>query len=154
NEYAELLRHVGEAACIFRVSDAPTASEHGPRQHNVLTDAVGPATELFDRRAVVDGEGPLRNECALVERLRPLDGRNPVEVVPLLHSRDGILAGIAYEHRARDGSRRGWVVNVTLDKITQRVLVQIRIGVERDDQVGFRILQTMVERGRLTHVDW
>ena len=58
----------------------------------MTADALFPAAELAERRAVVDRECPLRHERPLIEGLHALDRRDAVKVIPLLYLGEPVLS--------------------------------------------------------------
>src|SRR5690606_13096871 len=93
DELAPGVRGIGEQAGVFSKTDAVPLLEHLPCHHDVFAHGGRPASDLAQGGGVVDREGALGHQGALVEALQAFDGGNAVEVVPLLDFGDEVLAG-------------------------------------------------------------
>ena len=147
-EYAELVRRIGETAGVLRVTDSPAACKHRPSEHDIFADAFDPTTDLFQCFTLVNRKSALGHQRTLIQRLHALDGCDAMEVVPFLRFGDPARARIAHEHRAGNCLGAGRISHIALDQVAQRVLVQVRIGVERDDEIEPSLSQATVQRRR------
>ena len=146
-EDAQPLGDDGEAECDRLILYEPACREHGPGEHDVLADRIGPATDGAQVTRAVGGERALSDERGVVRRLHALHTVDPQSVVPLLHAcnegRKRVLgdegactgADVLALRRARHASYEP----------RERLLLQERVGIDRHHQRCRHRLQGGVE---------
>ncbi len=150
HEVRDLRRRIRERDRGRFGQHAVAGLEEAPGHDDVLADRVGPTADASELVASVEREGALRDQSRLVEALHALHRGNTEEVIPFLHASQQVLARVTNHHRPRYGNGVGWRALDSRHEPAQRLDMEERVRIERDDQGCLDEPERLVQRVRLS----